>query len=88
MLAAGGDLALIGRTCQCDACATGLVRRSLAGGEPDWEHEASRRLFDFASEFEKDPSAPQPMAMGRDLVAAGLEQGPSFGRLLRSELDL
>lgn len=87
MVEAGGDLTLIGRMCQCDSCATGFGK-SLAGGEPDWEHETSRRLFDFASEFEDDTSAVEPKVRGRDLIAAGLKPGPTFGKLLRAALDL
>jgi len=90
MEAAGGDLRLIGRMCQCDSCATSLDwrTRSLATGEPNWEHISSQRVFDYAEEFDKDNSAVAPKLMGRDLIAAGLEQGPLFGKLLRKALDL
>ena len=83
----GGDLALMGRMCQCDSCATG-TDRSLASGEPNWDHASSARLFDFVSEFEADTSATVPKVQGRDLIAAGMKPGKIFGRILADALDL
>ncbi len=90
MQAHGGDLALIGRMCQCDACATGDTwrDRSLASGAPNWEHETGQRVFDHVELFEKDASAVVPKVMGRDLIAAGLKPGPEFGKLLKQALDI
>lgn len=90
MVGVGGDLKLIARMCQCDACATGtdFERRSLASGEPNWEHRVSERLFDYAEEFEADANATVPKVMGRDLIAAGLAPGPSFSVILADALDL
>jgi len=85
--AIGGDLRLIGRVCQCDSCATGFGR-SLASGEPDWDHEVSVPVFDWAEEFENEPEAVEPKVMGRDLVAAGLKPGPQIGKLLRTALEM
>jgi len=87
---AGGDLQLIGRMCQCDACATSLEwqERSLRSGEPNWEHDTSERVMDWAVEFEKDDSAVEPKVQGRDLVAAGLKPGPDFGKILKKALEL
>jgi tRNA nucleotidyltransferase (CCA-adding enzyme) len=90
MQAAGGDLELIGRMCQCDSCATGAdwKTRSLASGSPNWEHESSNRVFDFVEEFAKDDSATEPLVLGRDLIGAGMKPGPEFGKLLKLALDI
>ena len=88
MVEAGGDLALIGRMCQCDSCATGVDGRSLASGAPNWEHESSSRIFDYVAEFEEDSSAVVPKVQGRDLIAAGLRPGPLFGKILGEALEI
>jgi tRNA nucleotidyltransferase (CCA-adding enzyme) len=90
MTEAGGDLALIGRMCQCDACATSIdwQTRSLSSGDPNWEHESSKRVFDHVEIFDKDASAVEPKVMGRDLMAAGLKAGPEFGKLLKRAMDI
>lgn len=90
MQEAGGDLRLIGRMCQCDSCATGIdfSRRSLRTGEPNWEHETSKRVFDFAEEFDQDASAVEPKVKGGDLIQAGLKPGPLFGKLLSQALEI
>ena len=87
---AGGDLRLIGRMCQCDACATSLdwETRSLVTGEPSWEHLTSQRIFDYAEEFDKDNSAVAPKVLGRDLIAAGHSPGPHFGKMLKQALEV
>ena len=43
--AVGADLSLIGYMCQCDACGSSAdwKERSLASGEPNWEHLSSER---------------------------------------------
>tara|TARA_R110000824_G_scaffold111593_4_gene260213 strand:+ start:583 stop:2061 length:1479 start_codon:yes stop_codon:yes gene_type:complete len=86
----GGDLRLIGRMCQCDSCATGnnWKDRSLSSGDPNWEHESSKRIFDYAEEFDKDANAVVPKVRGRDLIAAGLKPGQQFGKILKDALDV
>lgn len=90
MMKAGGDLRLIGRMCQCDACATSAdwKTRSLAGGTPNWEHATSERVWDFAEQFDADDAAVSPKVLGRDLIAAGMKPGPDFGKLLKKALDI
>jgi tRNA nucleotidyltransferase (CCA-adding enzyme) len=90
MEAAGGSLHLIGQVCQCDCCATGKnwQERSLASGEPNWEHEIGQRLGEWAVEFEKDAAATKPKVLGRDLIARGLKPGREFGKLLSKCLDI
>jgi len=86
---AGGDLRLIGRMCQCDSCASVPDgSRSLASGSPNWEHESSSRIFDWAEKFDADNSAVQPKVQGRDLIKAGLKPGPLFGKILAEALEL
>lgn len=87
---AGGDLHLIGRVCQCDACATSAdwQTRSLASGEPNWEHKISQRVGEYAVEFEKDAAATKPKVLGRDLIARGRKPGPDFGKLLAKCLEV
>jgi tRNA nucleotidyltransferase (CCA-adding enzyme) len=90
MVEAGGDLRLIGRVCQCDACATGSnwKSRSLASGSPNWDHETSQRVMDFAEQFDNEPAALQPKVQGRDLLALGLKPGPQVGDLVKKALAL
>jgi tRNA nucleotidyltransferase (CCA-adding enzyme) len=90
MVEAGGDLRLIGRVCQCDACATGpnWKTRSLASGSPNWEHETSQRVMDFAVQFDNEPAALQPKVQGRDLLVLGLQPGPQLGALVKKALGL
>lgn len=90
MVEVGGDLRLIGRVCQCDSCATGpdWKKRSLASGSPNWEHETSQRVLEFAEEFDREPSATQPKVLGRDLLLLGMKPGPNLGVLLKKALEL
>lgn len=86
MLSVGGDLALIGRVCQCDACATGR-NRSLKSGEPDWEHKSSQILFEHVTMFEERKMV-EPKVMGRDLIALGMKPGIQFRALLEKALEI
>ena len=90
MTEAGGDLRLIGRMCQCDACSTSpdWETRSLASGDPNWEHESSQRVFDHAEKFDQDASEVAPKVMGRDLMEVGRKPGPEFGKLLKKAMEL
>jgi tRNA nucleotidyltransferase (CCA-adding enzyme) len=74
--------------CRCDSCATGVNwrDRSLRSGEPNWEHETSQRVLDWAGEFENAP--PDPKVQGRDLIARGMKPGREFGVLLAKCLEL
>ena len=90
MQQAGGDLRLLGRLCQCDACATSKdwQTRSLTTGGPNWEHITSERMMDWADQFDLDSSAVDPKVLGRDLIALGMKPGPEIGRLLKEALDI
>lgn len=90
MTEAGGDLRLIGRVCQCDSCATGpdWKIRSLASGTPNWEHETSQQILNFADEFDNEPAAIQPKVLGRDLLALGMKPGPMLGKTLKRALEM
>lgn len=82
----GGDLTLLSRVCQCDACATGKVRGFTSAGEPDWDHQTSKNLLSWADEFGDTPQV--PLVQGRDLMALGLKPGPGFTPLLNKALDM
>lgn len=84
----GVTLRHLASVCQCDACATSedWRTRSLAGGEPNWEHETSQRVLDWAWEFENQP--PDPKVQGRDLIARGMKPGREFGVILKKCLEL
>lgn len=86
----GGNLRLLARVCQCDACATSSNwrTRSLVSGNPNWEHRTSERMLDYAEKFEEDESLAEPMVMGRDLLTRGMKGGPEVGKLLKKALDL
>jgi tRNA nucleotidyltransferase (CCA-adding enzyme) len=86
----GGNLRLLARVCQCDACATSSDwrTRSLASGSPNWEHRTSERMLEYAEKFENDESLAEPMVLGRDLLARGMEPGPEVGKLLKKALEL
>lgn len=90
MRKAGGDLLLIARQCQCDACATSedWRTRSLSSGSPNWEHLTSQRCMDEYENIEANESLAEPAVMGRDLIAAGIKPGPSMGKLLKLALDI
>jgi tRNA nucleotidyltransferase (CCA-adding enzyme) len=86
----GGNLRLLARVCQCDACATSSnwKTRSLSSGSPNWEHRTSERMLEYAEKFENDESLAEPMVLGRDLLAKGMKPGPEVGKLLKKALDL
>lgn len=86
MAAAGGDLQLLARVCQCDACATGRMRGFSATGDPDWEHETSATLLQWASDLGTTPS--DPVVLGRDLIALGYKPGADFSPLLAYAMSL
>lgn len=90
MTEAGGNLRLIGHVCQCDSCATGpdWKTRSLASGTPNWEHETSQQILNFADEFDNAPDAIQPKVLGRDLIAMGMKPGPALGKIVKQALEL
>ena len=90
MAAAGGDLKLIAHQCQCDACATGAdwKTRSLASGAPNWEHRSSQRALNMYDEIISNKQLAKPLVQGRDLIAAGLKPGPTFGKILKEALDI
>lgn len=81
------DLTVLGRICQCDACATGSGR-SLRGGSPDWEHETSRVAFAHADRIRDLPTSVSPKVTGGMLLARGVKPGPLLGGLLRRALEL
>jgi tRNA nucleotidyltransferase (CCA-adding enzyme) len=87
---AGGDLSLIGRMCQCDACATGKnwTERSVATGEPNWEHVTSERIFDWVDKFALEPDVLDVKVQGRDLKDLGMKPGREFGPILKKALEL
>jgi len=84
----GVTLRHLASICQCDACATSTDwrTRSLKSGEPNWEHETSQKVLDWAWEFENAP--PDPKVQGRDLIARGMKPGPEFGVILGKCLEL
>jgi tRNA nucleotidyltransferase (CCA-adding enzyme) len=86
LAAAGGDLHLLARVCQCDACATGRLRGFTATGDPDWEHETSVTLLQWASDLGTSPS--EPVVQGRDLIQLGYKPGRDFGPLLEYAMSL
>lgn len=86
MEAVGGDLHLLARVCQCDACAVGSGRGFTASGEPDWEHHISQTLLSRMEEVGNVP--PPPLVQGRDLIAMGLKPGTTFGSILKRARDL
>ena len=84
----GVTLRHLASVCQCDACATSTDwrTRSLKSGEPNWEHETSQKVLDWAWEFENAP--PDPKVQGRDLIARGMKPGREFGVILGKCLEL
>jgi tRNA nucleotidyltransferase (CCA-adding enzyme) len=82
----GLPLSILGHVCRCDACATGFNRR-LIGGQPDFEHATSERLFDAASTLDQKSSL-TPKVQGRDLIARGYKPGPEMGKILKRAIEL
>lgn len=90
MVEIGGDLRLIGRMCQCDACATShdWKTRTLSGGSPSWDHESSAKVMEHADAFDSDISSVVQKVSGKDLIALGYKPGREFGRILKDALDI
>lgn len=86
MKAIGGDLPLLAKVCQCDACATGSGRGFTPTGDPDWEHDISQNLLSWEEEVGGEKQL--PLVQGRDLIAMGLKPGVGFAPLLKTAQDL
>jgi tRNA nucleotidyltransferase (CCA-adding enzyme) len=80
MRKAGGNLEILAIVSQCDACATGQGRHFHLG-EPDWEHDTSQHLLDWAEQVDT-PAAAKPLVQGRDLIKLGHKPGPHFKVIL------
>ena len=68
----------------CDACSTSTdwAVRKVDGGEPNWEHLSSQRIFDAAAIIEADAALQKPMVTGKDLIAEGARPGKWFGKAI------
>ena len=88
MVADGLTLCQLAAVCRCDSCATGAdwQQRSLALGEPNWDHKTSEAVLDWAWEFASQP--PDPKVQGRDLIARGMKPGRQFGSILKKCLEI
>jgi tRNA nucleotidyltransferase (CCA-adding enzyme) len=84
----GVGLVQLASVCRCDACATSADwrTRSLASGEPNWEHRTSEEVLNWAEEFQNAP--PDPKVLGRHLIERGVKPGPKMGELLKKCLEL
>ena len=49
---------------------------------------AYETLLKRMKEFENKPALPKPLVTGRDLLDAGMKQGPEIGRRLKKAYDL
>lgn len=86
--ASGLDLRILGRLCQCDACATGSGRSISHEGITSWEHRSSEACFRAAEMIEENRTLMAPLVMGRHLIAAGMTPGPRFGEILSLALEM
>ncbi len=87
--AAGGDLHLLGRLCQCDSCASDLPgQRNFVQGEPDWDEAAATRILEYDGVFKEPSTSIEPKVLGRHLIRAGLKPGVHFKKLLDECLDV
>ena len=68
----------------CDACSTSTdwAVRKVNGGEPNWEHLSSQRIFDAIAAIEADAAMQRPLVTGKDLIAAGARPGVWFGKAI------
>ena len=65
-------LDVLGWVCKCDSCGGPAVSIS----DPDFEHETSKACWDRFSEIGPEPV--KAILMGRHLIGAGVEPGPTF----------
>ena len=84
----GATLRQLAYVSQSDACSSGpnWGAKSLKGGTPNWTHEVSDTVLDWAKDFDKTP--PVPKVQGRDLISVGLTPGPQFSVILAKCLEL
>ena len=76
-----GRLDLLADLAECDVRAT-----TPPGGDPDTHPTLAivRAFRERCAALAVDRAPPKPIVMGRDLVARGLEPGPSFGPILEA----